>query len=614
MHFRSILCSVAALFATVALAETKPITVEVDLSTQRFLGDESALDRGKFFNVHSDYSATSAFTADDAELLIEHYDVGFGRFFNSPFNYYRGGPPYPSRADLEALAPERRWMKLSNPSARFHTNKRIVTEHPKKVFRLNDDFDAAARFAADYFELMYTDANRPAFYEPMNEPFVHAGEFGEDQVEVRRQMSQLFAAIGKEFDRRGIDTQVLGYSSAWPSMELWDFGHWESRMKMFMDIAGEHIDGISFHPYDGTNVTGQDNRRSGSNVEAIMDLIETYGFIKWGQPKPLAITEFGDIPKGFEPGYSPASSSAHLNSLNHLTFSFLDRQDRILIAIPFITTKSPWFYNNPSNNFEPYGVDLWRPDKSSIKNGTVTNFLPTEKFLYFDLWKDVRGDRVVAHADDPDLYAHAFVHGSTLFLCMNNLESKSRTVRIAQQTELPSETTTRLRRLHVPQGEAAIYTDTQHDLALTEIELQPHEAVVVEYKLSETVAQTRKAVTRTHYCKTYLQPIEASKPIAFGFSNVPTGSGRAYLRMSLGRKHDVSKQPEIVINGMSATVPNDWPGYDQKNRSDFFGAITIPVPTEQLRAETAVTLTFPDSGGHVSSLVLVTELEESSRP
>ncbi|MEM6391223.1 MAG: T9SS C-terminal target domain-containing protein [Planctomycetota bacterium] len=613
MPFRPLICSIAALFTATALAENTPITVQIDLATQRFIGQESALDRGKFLNVHSDYSANSAFNQADAKLLVEHYDVGFGRFFNSPFNYYRGGPPYPTRQALEALAPERRWMKLSNPNAQYHTTKRIVTEHPKKVFRLNDDFEEAARFAADYFELMYSDANRPAFYEPMNEPFVHAGEFGDDQKQVRLKMSQFFAAIGKEFDRRGVETQVLGYSSAWPSMELWDFRHWNTRMKLFMDVAGEHVDGISFHPYDGTNVTGQDNRRSGSNVEAIMDLIETYGFIKWGQPKPLAITEFGDIPKGFDRAYSPASSSAHLNSLNHLTFGFLDRQDRILIAIPFITTKSPWFYNDPNNNFEPYGVDLWRPDKSSTKNGAVTEFLPTEKFLYFDLWKDVRGDRVVAHADDPDLYTHAFTHGSTTYLCLNNLESDSRLVRITHQAALPEGTTTRLRRLYVPQGEGAVYTDEERDHAVTEFKLRPHEAAVIEYRLPSPITRTQKAVTRTHYSETYLQPIEAGKPIVFEFDGVPTGEGRAYLRMSLGRKHDVSKQPATVINGVSLTVPDDWPGYDQKNRSDFFGAITIPVPTEALRSETSVTLTFPDTGGRVSSLVLVTELREPVR-
>lgn len=590
--------------------ETVPVVVTIDATTQRFLGDESAFDRSKFINVHSDYSGSYAFTPADANLLVNHYGVGFGRFFNSPFNFYRGDPPYPTREMLEALAPDRKWSKLSNANADFHTTRRIVTEHPRVAFRINKDYADAARFAADYFELMYDDTNRPDYYEPMNEPFVHAGDFGEDQECVRSEMAKFIGAIGREFDQRSLSTKVVGYASAWPSMELWDFGHWNSRMKMFMDTAGDHVDAISVHPYDGTNVTGQNNRRSGSNVEAILDLIETYGYVKWGKPKPHAITEYGDIPKGFDPEYSPASASAHLNSLNHLTFGFLDRQDRIEIAIPFITTKSPWFYNSPENNFQPYGVDLWRPDKSTIVDGKVKGFLRTEKFFFYDLWKDVEGSRALAYSDDPDVYVHAFVDGKNIWVCLNNLESNPRSIAIQHADELPAGTTTHVRRLYVPVQEAATYVEEEFDRGITQVTLAPHESVILRYGLKDAVNFAKKVVSRSHYSETHLQEIHAHEPITFTFSDVPTGNGRAMLRMGLGRKHDVSKQPAAEINGQRVEVPDDWPGYDQANRSDFFGTITVPVPIEALDTNTQVTVTFPDTGGRVSSMILVTELEE----
>ncbi|MEM1108956.1 MAG: T9SS C-terminal target domain-containing protein [Planctomycetota bacterium] len=605
-----LLFSTAVVFAVSGpVSNAEPIGVEIDLTTQLFLGDESAFDRGKFINVHSDYWGDEAFTPEDVELLVEHFGVGFGRFFNSPFNYYKGGPPYLSTEQLEALRDDHRHSKTSNANAAFETRKRIVTEHPRVAFRMGASHEEAARFAADYFEMMYTDENRPMFYEPMNEPFVHAGDFGEDQDNIRREMSKYFAAIGKEFDRRGIDTKILGYSSAWPSMELWDFRHWRSRMQMFMDVAGEHVDGISLHPYDGTNVTGQDNRRSGSNVEAIMDLVETYGYIKWGEPKPLAITEFGDIPKGFGPEYSPAGASAHLNSLNHLTFGLIDRQDRLLIAIPFITTKSPWYYKNPENNFEPYGVDLWRPDKSTIVDGRVTSFLRTEKFFFYDYWKDVKGDRAVVGTSDPDLLAHVFVDGRQVYVCLNNLETEARTVQINHAADLPAGTTTHVRRLHVPQGKPAVYENEDHDSVVTELTFAPHEAVLLRYDLPQTITRTTKAVSRQHYSRDFQQPIASGQTLSFGFTDVATGEGRAALRMSLGRKHDVTKQPEVRVNGVAVAVPNDWAGYDQANREDFFGAVTMPVPVEALKPNTTVEITFPDSGGRVSSVILVTEIE-----
>ena len=77
--------------------------------------------------------------------------------------------------------------------------------------------------------------------------------------------------------------------------------------------------------------------------------------------------------------------------------------------------------------------------------------------------------------------------------------------------------------------------------------------------------------------------------------------------MSIGRKHDRSKSPIVLINGQTLSVPTNWKGYDQANRDDFFGMIEINVPAESVQASNTVSLTFPDSGGHLSSLVLITQ-------
>ena len=51
-------------------------------------------------------------------------------------------------------------------------------------------------------------------------------------------------------------------------------------MKMFIDRAGAYMDGFSVHLYDGINVTGTDTKRSGSNSEAVLDMVEAYSYIK----------------------------------------------------------------------------------------------------------------------------------------------------------------------------------------------------------------------------------------------------------------------------------------------------------------------------------------------
>ncbi|MBB6429544.1 T9SS C-terminal target domain-containing protein [Algisphaera agarilytica] len=588
-------------------AAQAPATVTIDLAAQRYLGEESAFDRSKFINVHSRYSAA----AEDTRILVEQYDVGFGRFFYSPFASDHGKPPYANRKQLAGPGRQAIDNTKRDEAYRFRTRRQVMTEHPREVMVKDLSPTRAAKYAADYFELFFDEQTMPMFYEPMNEPFVHAGDFHKDQERVRKRMAQVYGAIGKEFDRRKLPVKVVGYSSAWPSMELWDFGHWESRMKMFMDTAGRYMDGFSVHLYDGTNVTGQDNRRSGSNADAILDLIETYSMIKFGEVKPHALTEYGDIPKGFGPEYSDASASAHLNSINHLMFGFIDRQDRILTSIPFITTRSPWFYNNPSNNFQPYGVDIFRPDPSKISNGKVQGFLKTPKIFFYELWKDVRGDRAVSYADDPDIYSHVFVDGDRVYVCLNNLETQPREVRLDHLTPLPEGTTARIRRLHVPEKQAAKYTDeTLVDLA-TELRLEAHEAVILIYQTPEKMEPTKTVRSTPHYSNTHLEKIEANKPIVFRFRDVNVGEGRATLRMSISRKHDRSKAPRVQVNGQEVTVPNDWPGYDQANREDYFGAIPIPVPMEHLEPNTTVRIVFPDTGGRVSTLVLTTEVESS---
>ena len=124
--------------------------------------------------------------------------------------------------------------------------------------------------------------------------------------------------------------KIIGYGAAWPSFELKDFNNWKTNMGLFLDIAGDEMDAISYHLYDGVNQTGQNNKRSGSNNEAIMDLIETYSFSRWGFIKPHAITEYGGIAKN---EFSLIQNMQSIRSQNAMIFGLLDREDRLEISI-----------------------------------------------------------------------------------------------------------------------------------------------------------------------------------------------------------------------------------------------------------------------------------------
>ena len=64
-------------------------------------------------------------------------------------------------------------------------------------------------------------------------------------------------------------------------------------------------------------------------------------------------------------------------------------------------------------------------------------------------------------------------------------------------------------------------------------------------------------------------------------------------------------------NGKKIEIPFNWEGYDQKNRKKFFGVIDVPIPPNLLKETIVVHITFPDSGGHLSTLILDVDEFES---
>ena len=181
-------------------------------------------------------------------------------------------------------------------------SKVVITDHPSSVYKEGINGDDFADWAVRYFTHHADVSLRPLWYEPMNEPFVYARDFYQEpdwdpiaEARVKGEMAQVIKTIGEKIDAEPALSamKVIGFESAWPSFELQNFSNWELNMKMFLDVAGDYIDAISYHLYDGINQSGQDNKRSGSNSEAIMDLIETYSFAKWGAIKPHVVTEYG---------------------------------------------------------------------------------------------------------------------------------------------------------------------------------------------------------------------------------------------------------------------------------------------------------------------------------
>ena len=574
--------------------------VSIDLNCQRFIGNISTLDRTKYFTIHDNGSDA------DIQQFMSDYNVTVGRGFWAPYSYAN------SQTGTVGVYPA---PKTGNTNVRPIEKGFVATEHPSSVIRYNLDMNAAADWAVEYYK-NFTTGNRPEYFEPMNEPFVHAGDAvfsaqqSDDQL-MRERMADWFGAIGQKFDQTPelANMKIIGYSSAWPSMELWDFGHWNTRMKMFMDRAGDHIDAFSTHLYDGVNVTGQVNQRSGSNSEAILDLIETYSYAKWGIVKEHAITEYGLIESGFPDEYSDLKFIQAIKGQNHLVFGLLDREDNMAISIPFTVGKSTWHITQ-ANNYHPYGAALFRPlnvtPTGNPNKPTIGGWEYTSRIHFYELWKDVQGDRVSIESSDPDIFVQAFVDNNMAYICLNNIENNTKTVDLNFLNNIDGLTNVNIKSLKIYIDKDPVLSNTNQATSPATIDLIEGETVIMAYQFSSPIIFNNAIRSKKYHTAKHLQAINANTAIDFNFNGVvlDTMGGMAILKMGIGRKHDRSKSPEITVNGTVVSVPSDWKGYDQSNRTDFFGTIEIPFSIDLLQSNNVVSIKFPDGGGRVSSLIL----------
>lgn len=569
-------------------------TVKISPKVQKFIGEVSELDRTKYFNIHSKGNDT------DFQAFYTDYNVSrLGRAFYGP------GAEAKKKAGKVGVYPVSKSAKIEKPKP---VTPFILTEHPRNVYQEGMDIEAYSSWAVEYFKNCDV-AHRPLWYEPMNEPFVHARDFYEEkdwdpvaEARVKTEMATLYKSLGEKIhaDPALKNMKVIGYASAWPSFELKDFTNWHQNMKMFLDIAGDHIDAIAYHLYDGVNQAGQDNKRSGSNNEAIMDMVETYSIIKWGKIKPHAITEYGGIA---DKEFSMIKNMQSIRSQNAMIFGLFDRENNLDVSIPFTDGKATWHITK-GNNFLPYKAVLWKPEKIGVPKKYIVKWVYTDRIHFYSLWKDVKGKRVLTSTDNPDIQVQAFVDGKKMYVALNNLDSNPQKVKLQGLGMGLKIKKVRKKSLTVYKEKRALYKDDILSEVPKELTLGFGETVVLEYSLKKNVSFDKQIQAKRYYSTNYLQPIKADKTFNFEFDKVELGEGFASLSMSIGRKHNVSKSPVVKVNGVQVEVPSNWEGYDQSNRKDFFGTIEIPVPMELVKETNKVSITFPDNGGHLSTLIM----------
>lgn len=596
------------LFVSLSLFSQNRVTV--DPSVQRVVNKESIFNRDKYFHIHQ---------------LTKLKDEEFNTFkltYDLPSDY-RGSRllDSPMKKGEDGFFPE---VKRKFKGIRAVEN-RFVSGSPKSFFYdkevdyskedMTDYIDRLTSYIRDYYA--FEEKNVPKYIEPLNEPMVHLTEFYpegrnkpkkylNDKIDsLTLRVCELHRELGKKIHASPelANVKVAGYASAFPMFEAKNFKLWRKNYQKFMDEAGDDVDVFSVHLYDGKGINNNGGRRSGSNVEAVLDLIESYSAIKFHKVKPIAITEYGRLVSNQEgwpeegiSNYDPIENSQALRSQMHMSMAFVERGADVEYAIPFTMAKTP-----PRSKYSK--SSLW------IKTGNnPATWEYTPRVQFFEIWKGVKGRRVLSNSNNIDVQIQAFVDGKKLYLVLNNLNDETQTV----QLDLLSEQDVKkvyVKRLKVFVDDVPELTKKKYKKAPKSIDLVYGESAVLTYVFKESVKFKNKLISKKYYADTYLKEIKSDQKIAFNFNNVNAKKGVATLRLSIGRNKKESRKPIVYVNNQKIDYSGDViRGYDQDTRKRFFGTLEIPVDVETLKNNAGnnvkVVVQFPDSGGHVSSAVL----------
>ncbi|WP_370977827.1 Ig-like domain-containing protein [Agaribacterium sp. ZY112] len=610
---------------------------EINLNVEHNVGGHSEFDRKKYLTLHS--TATENEWAGDEDKLayvIDELDVYFGRD-NGSLGWYMNqaeqDPERPGYADPTWVANygayvrqtqygvEKEWAHAYDDKAGVMIGGQVHTFWPGHVTNPCcggegweiGGADAMGDFMGQYINQFYRNDGepvtkghpRPKYLEVLNEPLYELVTTGDvEPIEVYQFHNDVAAGVRKV----NSDVMIGGYTTAFPIFEERDFQRWEERMKLFIDTSGDHMDFFSIHLYDfNSHWSAEENgyvgplNFKGGRIEATLDMMEQYSQIALGEVKPYIISEYGGRDHNLEQqDWSPYRDWHIMKAFSPMMMQFMARPDQMLKTIPFMVTKGEW----GREDGKPYPWRLLRQaNEASGESGEEWVFTDLVKF--YELWSDVNGTRVDSRTTNPDVMIDTYVDGDTVYVILANLANNQEQVLL----NMFGADTAAVQGVTVKQlflnGDAPELSVSELNTAPDSITLAPEATAILAYSFDSSLQVNEQVSEQKYYASTYYAPILANQATSFTITGVSTSDfGEAVIRIGLGRDHGASLQPVVTVNGQEVDVPTQFAGDDQAKRDRFFGLIEVPVAMSALKASNTITVTFPDAGGHISSVTM----------
>ena len=606
---------------------SKPCIV-VEPETTRAVQGVSAVERGRYFNLCDQGSGFDFRVRSEIyDQLVGELNASFGR--NLGVVKWWGkqvaeDPARPGFADLSLLenhrlpVPSARFLKDCGPSLDVvcHGNHNEYPAYMGQHFKgasnhhgepewIPENMEAASELAAAVLKFGYSDFDRPAYFEPLNEPH---WEFWPDQHLVDWHLKTM-DTVHREVPGVKVGGPCLSVAYFYRNnYKLWN------GMKNFMDRTGGRMDFYSFHAYDffrWSDGAFSGRMQSGLPLEGVLDLVQNYAVNTFGSEKQLVLSEHGGYvlgEKGLYDGesiaselagkYFPGDSFEHemkkrsivnalmLQAVMANTLTFMDHPHVIRKAVPFLIPQSwSWDTKYYAQLFVPYDyTDQTRP-------------VPTHLLNFFRFFRGVEGRRVKALCNDPDLQVRAFVDGSRLFLAVNNLNMEPESVALHGMDVMEVE----IRRLGRNADFSGRYAAETADLPVS-LTVDGLEAVMLVADFNRPV-EVKSSVNEVvcYGDKTAIPLAEADFRICVP---VEKEIDYAVLRIGLTRSSGQRCNPVVTLNGKELYVPLEDCA-DRLEEKEYATIKLIQLDPADLCAENRVQVRFLDgSAGAVGSAVI----------
>lgn len=600
--------------------------VSVTLNAKHIVGGNETFNRSKFITIHSDQTENEwngdNFVSDLRDDFLNRYDVFIGRNTGGItwyLNQIQQDPSRPGFADPSEIA-TRGLTSRNNYASKtsihqYESKNNLIIAGQLHPFWTGTGQQstgqgwnlASATATGEYmgrFINEFYGANgqpKPAWVEVINEPAYESLGGPSNFTNSIQEIADFHNEVSLAIKTQAPNTLVGGYTAAFPNFEVGNFQRWKNRWKLFMDETESNMDFWSIHLYDFPSIGGGQKRlRSGSNLEATFDMIEQYSQMTFGNIKPIVISEYGAQMHDYaQDQWTPYRDWLHIAASNKMLMSFMERPQHIASAINFTIVKAEWGYNNGI----PYNHRLMR--KENEPTSYTGKWVYSDVVKFYQLWSNVNGTRVDTISDNFDLQVDAYVDGEKAYLIINNLNFKSESFDLSLIGYNGANILAINKKHLYLDGSDPILLEESIPINTTSLTVEAEGTIILEYVFDSSINIDQTKTETKYYASTYLQPIVAAEEQVFNINNVAIDTfGEVVLRLGVGRSHNLSLQPTITVNGTTINVPENWRGDDQAQRDSFFGVLEIPVPYDLIQSNNAIAITFPDNGGHISTVTM----------